>query len=122
MKYPSMKNFSLQERYCSKKQKWKYYDFASVINYTCKLTCVCACRCACNCMRFREQYAVLDDLMTSIVFFNGPFVNNDSPSKYTELFYNISDIQKYITNIAKWYQIYVGSCFKRVFNNIVSLS
>ena len=35
----------------------KYYDFACVINCTCKLSCMCACMCASDCTCLREQYA-----------------------------------------------------------------
>ena len=42
---------------CKISPKWKYYDFACAINYTCKLSWVCACACVCDCMCLGEQYA-----------------------------------------------------------------
>ena len=52
------------------KQKWKYYDFASVINCSHKLTCVQVCMCACDHRHIREQYESPCDLLNKNINFD----------------------------------------------------
>ena len=56
MKILPWKMFPYEKYIIMTKQKWKYYDFALVINCTHKLTCVCTYTYAFNCTCLREQY------------------------------------------------------------------